>query len=224
VPPAAQEVVNPFKPFDRAAWEAHVQSALKASPEQLQRFGQQIGEVGLGRAADDLLRALDSGFDAAVRKSEAGDPTAALELAKVLGGTNDPVLSGHVRYHLARVFLDGDDPERAVEILGEYLEHNINRTPLDGEAAFFYAQALAEIPLPDYALPRLRAFLRWFPDASERFRSAAQQRLGELEQQQESRLHTLADGMKKVTRDLKKQKTDSRCRSSSRISSKNSTS
>lgn len=206
--PAAQEVQNPFQPFDRAAWEAHVQTALGATAEQVQRFGQQIAEVGISRAADDLLRSLVGDYHAAVEKSEDGDPTAALALAQVLGATKDPVLAGHVRYHLARVFLDGDDPDRAVEILNEYLQQNINRTPLDAEAAFFYAQALAEIPRPDYALPRFRAFLRWFPDASERFRATAQQRIGELEKQQDSRLHTLADGMKKVTRDLKKQKTD----------------
>jgi tetratricopeptide (TPR) repeat protein len=206
--PASQEVQNPFKPFDRAAWEAHVKATLGATDAQLQRFAQQVDEVGVSRAADDLLRALAADYDHAVKQSEAGDPKAALALAQVLAATKDAVLGGHVRYHLARVFLDGDDPDRAVEILNEYLQQNINRTPLDAEAAFFYAQALAEIPRPDYALPRFRAFLRWFPDASERFRATAQQRIGELERQQDSRLHTLADGMKKVTRDLKKQKTD----------------
>ena len=60
----------------------------------------------------------------------------------------------------------------------------------------------------DAAIPRFRAFLAWFPDASERLRSAAHQRLLELERQRESRLHMLADGMKKTSRDLRKQKTD----------------
>lgn len=200
-------VQNPFRPFDQKAFEAHVQQ-LGASVQQLLRFIAQVEELGAPRAADALLRSMFPDFDAAVLRAEQGDPVAALSLAQVLSNRSDPVLGGHVRYHLARVFLDGNDPERAVEILNEYLQQNINRTALDPEAAYFYAQALAEIPLPEHALPRFKAFLAWFPDASERFRTAAQQRIAELERQQDSRLHTLADGMKKVSRDLGKQKTD----------------
>src|SRR5262249_50811914 len=126
----AQEVQNPFKPFDRAAWEQHVKT-LGATDSQLQAFAPQVGELGLARAADNLRRSLDSAYDTAVKKSEAGDPTAALELARLLAATKDPVLGGHLRYHLARVFLDGDDPDQAVEILNGYLRENINQTPLD---------------------------------------------------------------------------------------------
>ena len=126
----------------------------------------------------------------------------------MLVNAKSPLLQAHVRYHLARLFLTGDDPEGAIEVLNEYISTNINCTPLDGEAAYFYAQSLAEIPMIDAAIPRFRAFLKWFPQASERLRSAAHQRILELEQQQESRLHMLADGMKKTTRDLRKQKTD----------------
>jgi tetratricopeptide (TPR) repeat protein len=202
--PTAQ---NPFTPFDRAKFEQMAQQ-LGAGPAMLQTFAANIAEVGLARAADDLLRTAVPPFDAAVKCHEAGDPAAALELTKVLASTGDPLLQAHVRYHLARVFLDSDDPERAVEVLNEYLQKNLNLSPLDGEAAFFYSQALAEIPRPDLALPRFRAFLQWFPEASERFRSAAHQQILELERQQESRLHQLADGMKRTTRDLRKQKTD----------------
>lgn len=202
-----QQVQNPFRPFDRAQFEAHVKQ-VGATETQLQQFAQQVEDLGAARAADALLRAMFTDFDAAVGKAENGDPTAALALAQVLTKRDDAVLGAHARYHLARVFLDGDDPERAVEVLNEYLQHNINRSALDGEAAFFYAQALAEIPMPEHALPRFKAFLAWFPEAGERFRSVAQQRIGEIERQQDSRLHTLADGMKKVGRDLRKQKTD----------------
>lgn len=202
-----QGVQNPFTPFDRAAFEAHVRKA-GANDQQMAAFAQQVGELGITRAADNLMRALHPTFHAAVERSEAGDPVAALALTQVLAATTDPVLQGHVRYHLARVFLDGDDPDRAVEVLNDYLKQNINKTPLDAEAAFFYSQALAEIPLPELAVPRFRAFLQWFPDASERFRAVAQQRIQELLNQQDSRLHLLADGMKKTKRDLRKQKTD----------------
>lgn len=205
--PPQQDVQSPFEPFDRATFEALAQK-LGATPAQLQAFAAQIGELGLTRAADNLIRATVPTFDAAVKLHEAGEPTAALELTKVLAGTTDSLLQAHVRYHLARVFLDSDDPERAVDVLNDYLRHNVNVSPLDAEAAFFYSQSLAEIPLPELAVPRFRAFLKWFPDASERFRSAAHQQILELERQQESRLHKLADGMKKTTRDLKKQKTD----------------
>lgn len=204
---APQDVQNPFKPFDRASFEAAVQK-LGATAEQMQAFGKQIDESGLARAADLLVRAAVPSFAAAVKLQEANDPTAALELTKVLAATTDPVLQAHVRYHLTQVFLDSDDPERAVEVLNEYLRQNINHSPLDAEAAFFYAHSLAEIPLADLAIPRFRAFLKWFPEASERFRSSAHQQILELERQQESRLHQLADGMKKTKRDLRKKKTD----------------
>lgn len=201
------EVKSPFTPFDRTKFEATAQR-LGATPEHLATFASQVAELGLSRAADDLLRAAVPTFDAAVKHHEENDPAAALELTKVLAATNEPVLRAHVRYHLARVFLDSDDPDRAVQVLNDYLRDDINVSPLDPEVAFFYSQALAEIPAPDHALPRFKAFLKWFPDASERLRSAAHQRILEIERQKESRLHQLADGMKKTTRDLKKQKTD----------------
>jgi hypothetical protein len=204
--PSAQGVKNPFQPFDPAALGVRMK-ALGATDEQWKAYGQQVAEVGATRAEDDLLRRLNPAFDAAVKKAEASDPTAALDLAKLLAD-KDPVLGAHVRYHMARVFLDSDDPDRAVDILNEYLKGNINHTALDPEVAFFYAQALSEVPLPEYAVPRFRAFLAWFPDASERFRSAAQQRIAEFTRQQDSQLHQLADNMKKVTRDLRRQKTD----------------
>ncbi|MFY9344902.1 MAG: hypothetical protein WAT39_20585 [Planctomycetota bacterium] len=204
VPPMA--VQNPFQPFDRAKFEAACKQ-LGATDAQLATFGTRIAEVGLARAADNLLRAAVPSFDAAVKLHEASNPAAAVELTKVMAATTDPVLGAHVRYHLARLFLDSDDPEHAIQTLNEYFQHNLNHSPLDAEAAFFYAQSLAEIPMLEAALPRFQAFLQWFPEASERFRSAAHQRIGEIERQQESRLHDLANGMKKTTRDLRKQRT-----------------
>jgi hypothetical protein len=207
VAPPVHATENPFRPFDRPAFEAAARQ-LGATDAQLAAFAGQIDELGLARAADTLLRSVAPAFDAAVKRHEAGDPAGALELTKVLAATDDRLLQAHVRYHLARLFLDNDDPEAAAEVLGAYLQQNVNRSPLDGEVAFFYSQALAELPRHDLALPRLKLFLQWFPDASERFRSAAHQRILEIEQQQESRLHQLADGMKKTRRDLKKQRTD----------------
>ena len=200
-------MVNPFQPFDLQAYEAQARE-LGATDAQIKTFAEEIEEYGVSRAADRLMRSVVPAFGEAVDLSEDADPKAALVLAQCLTETTNPTLAGHVRYHMARVFLDSDDPERTVEILNEYLQENTNRTPLDAEVAFFYAQALAEVPMPEHALPRFHAFLQWFPDASERFRATARQRIAELEMQQDSRLHVLADGMKKVTRDLRKQKTD----------------
>ena len=200
------QVVNPFTPFDRAKFEAAARE-LGATDALMQQFDADSGELGVARAADNLLRKVVPAYQAAVAAAEAGEPVAALELTKVLAGTESKLLQAHVRYHLARMFLDSDDPERAIEVLNAYLQQNLNISPLDGEAAYFYAQSLAEVPMIDAAIPRFRAFLQWFPEASERFRAAAHQRLLELERQQQSRLHQLADGMKKTTRDLKKEKT-----------------
>jgi tetratricopeptide (TPR) repeat protein len=205
VPPV--NVQSPFKPFDQAQFEKLAQE-LGATKQQIETFAEEVEEVGAARAADDLLRAAIPKFDAAVLAAEEAEPTAAIELTKLLVETKSPLLQAHLRYHLARLFLDSDDPERAIEVLNEYLQHNLNRSPLDGEAAYFYAQSLAEIPMIDAAIPRFNAFLSWFPTASERLRSAAHQRVLELEHQRESRLHMLADSMKKTSRDLRKKKTD----------------
>lgn len=208
MPPVHErEVQNPFQAFDQARFEKEAR-ALGANDEQLAAFRVDVDELGAARAADNLLRKVVPAFDQAVLAAEDADPKAALDLTKVLVETQSPLLQAHVRFHLARVFLDSDDPERSIEVLNEYLGKNINHSPLDGDAAYFYAQSLAEIPMVDAAIPRFRAFLQWFPEASERLRSAAHQRILELERQRESRLHMLADGMKKTSRDLRKQKTD----------------
>lgn len=201
------QVQNPFKPFDQATF-VNEAKAIGATAQQVEQFKTNIDEYGLARAADMLLRTAVPAFGEAVKMQEAVDPAAALQLTKLLAATEHPLMRAHLRYHLAEVFLDSDDPERAVDVLGEYIRQDINHSPLDAEAAFYYAQSLAEVPYPDLALPRFRAFLRWFPEASERFRSAAHQQILELERQQESRLHNLADRMKKTRRDLKKKKTD----------------
>ena len=200
-------VQNPFQPFDRARFEKAAR-ALGANDEQIAAFGVDLEEIGAARAADDLLRKARPKFDAALVLAEDADPKAALELTRLLVEAESPLLQAHLRYHLARLFLDSDDPERAIDVLNEYILKNINHSPLDGEAAYFYAQSLAEVPMIDAAIPRFQAFLEWFPEASERLRSAAHARIMELERQRESRLHMLADGMKKTTRDLRKQKTD----------------
>lgn len=207
LPVAAQATVqNPFHPFDRFRFEAACRR-LGADDEQMARFDRQGAEIGAARAADDLLRELVPAFGVAVRQHEHGDPEAAVALAQVIANAREPLLRAHARYHLARLFLDCDDPEPALQVLADYLQQDVNHSPLDAEAAFFYAQALAEMPLLEAALPRFRAFLQWFPHASERFRAAAHQRIGEIERQQQSRLHDLANGMKKTARDLKKQRT-----------------
>lgn len=197
---------NPFKPFDRAAFEAGAR-ALGATETQLQTFAKEIDELGAGRAGDRLMRALVPAFDRAASLREQGDPKAPMELAKVLAATDDRILQGHLRYHLARAILDGDDPERALEVLQSYLQQNANRTPLDDEVVYFFAHALAELPKADEAVPMFQAWLEWFPTASERYRATAHQRLNELRGQRDNPLHGLADGMKKVGRDLGKQRT-----------------
>lgn len=206
-PVASVQVESPFRPFDRAKFEKEARR-LGATDLQIKTFGEDLEEIGAARAADDLLRKVSDDFDKAVVATQEGEMKAALDLTKVLVASDSPLLQAHARFHLARLFLHEDDPERSIEILNEYLEQNINWSPLDGEAAYFYSQSLAEIPMVDAAIPRFRAFLEWFPEASERLRSAAYSRILELERQRESRLHNLADGMKKTTRDLRKQRTD----------------
>ncbi len=197
---------NPFKPFDQDRF-AKVACELGATKLQVKTFADEVKEIGASRAADNLLRKAVPAFDRAVLAADNQDPKAALQLAEVLINTKSSALQAHVRYHLGRLFLASDDPERAIDVLNEYLSTDLNHSALDEEAAFFYAQLLAEVPMIDAAIPRFRAFLAWFPNASEKQRSAAHQRILELEQQKQSRLHMLADSMKKTTRDLRKKKT-----------------
>jgi tetratricopeptide (TPR) repeat protein len=197
---------NPFKPFDRAAFEAHVAS-LGASEDQLQQFAKacEDGQADLG--ADALMRALVIDLEDAAKLGESGDPRGALALAKLVTSTQDVYVRAHARYHLGRVLLDGEDPEGATEVLRDYLRNDRNKTPLDAEAAFFFASALADVPMREHAVAAFTDYLELFPAAPERFRAVAQQRRAELEAQFESPLHDVADEMKRCERDIKKLRT-----------------
>jgi len=200
----AQEApASPFAAFDQQAFEAACAKA-GAAEGRLVEFRSEIGELGLGIAADNLMRDIHEAFGNAVDLSEEGDPRAALELTKVMSSTSDKILQGFARYHLARVFLDGDDPEGAVRVLDEFLQENSGVTPLDDEAVYFYASALAEVPSPKIAMEIFNAYLQWFPDAPERFRATAHQRLQELLLQDDIPLHGLADDMKWCERRIRK--------------------
>ena len=197
---------NPFKPFDRSAFEAHLK-AQGATDEQMAAFDAAIEEESLAVAADQILRGLFEAYDEAVGKAEDGDPEAALTLTKLLSSTKDMYLQGHIRYHLGRVFLDADDPEQAVRMFADYLRENRNHTPLDAEVVYFYAQSLAEEPDAVEAARVFQAFINYFPDAPERYRSSAVSIFAELESQLDSPLHEIADVMKGVERRIRKTNT-----------------
>lgn len=194
---------SPFRPFDAAAFEAHARG-LGASPEQIAAFSAELADGSAAVGADALLRALVADYAAAVELAEAGEPRAALALAEVLSETQDPYLRPHCRYHLGRVFLDGDDPERAAEVFAAYLRDDRNRTPLDGEVLYFYGHSLADVPDAARAAGVLQEFLRLFPDAPERYLASASQQLAEIADQQDSELHLIADTMKGVERRIRK--------------------
>jgi tetratricopeptide (TPR) repeat protein len=201
----AQDPQNPFRPFDRPAFLAHCER-LGASAEDLQRFAADAAEMSVAIAADELLQKLVPALGAAVAAALDADPKAAVSLSE-LGAGEDPYVRGHARYHLGRVFLDGDDPEAAAQVFADFLRQDRNRTPLDAEVAFFYATALADIPLAGHAIQAFTDYLELFPDAPERFRAVAMQRRAELETQLDDPLHGIADSMKGVERDLKKRRT-----------------
>lgn len=201
----AQDRENPFRPFDRDAFVRHAQQ-LGADDAALRQFEQTAEEISIAVAADELLQHVVPDFGAAVLLADDGDPRAALELAKLASG-DDLYVRAHARYHLGRVFLDADDPEAAVEVLADFLSEDRNRTPLDAEAAFFYASALADIPLPGYAIQAFADYLELFPSAPERYRAVAMQRRAELESQIDNPLHDIADVMKGVERDIRKART-----------------
>ena len=188
--------------FDLAAFEQHARG-LGATEEQLAALRAEIDQGFAGVGVDVTLRALVKDYDAAATLAEAGNPRAALQLASLLG-TGDPYVRGYGRYHLGRVFLDGDDPESAAEVFAEFLREDRNVTPLDGEVHYFYGHSLAEIPDAARAVPALRDFLERFPSAPDRYRASAAQQIAELEDQGESALHEIADTMKGVERRIRK--------------------
>lgn len=202
----SQEAVNPFRPFDRAAFESAAR-VLGASDEDIATFRSQCDAESEALASETLLRRVVTKYDLAVALAERGDPRAALELAALVSSNGNRVVTAHARYHLGRVFLDGNDPEKAAETFAELLRQDRNLTALDAEAAFFYASALADIPVPGSAARAFGDYLSLFPSAPERFRAVAAQRRAELEDQFQNPLHEIADDMKRVGREIDKTRT-----------------
>jgi tetratricopeptide (TPR) repeat protein len=191
-----------YRPFDPEGF-ARAMAQAGAKAEAIDAFRKDAAEAA-GPAADALLRAVYRDYDAAARAAEEGKPEAALQLAKVVAGAQDPYLRAHARYQLGRVFLDADEPAQAAQVLQDYLKDDTNRTPLDAEAAWFYSDALGRVPLVEEAIQNFRAFLKLFPNAPERFLVGAKRALADLEMRQESALHGLADSMKDVERRIRK--------------------
>ena len=202
-PSAVRRQPRLFKAFDQAAFETHMRTEHGVTDAQLAQFRKDVEEESTKHAVDELLRQKFKAYKAAAELAEDDDPRAALELAKVLEGNLDPYVRAYSRYHLARVFLGADDPERAAVILAEFVDKDVNKTPLDAEIIYFYGNALAKIPEREQAIRFFDAFLREFPDAPERLRSSAAQIKAELEQQ-EGVLHDISDIMKWAERKIRK--------------------
>lgn len=192
-----------FEPFDQAAFEKHMRSTQGATEAQIVQFRKNVEEESAKHAVDGLLRQTFKDYKAAAEMAEDDNPKAALELAKVVQASKDPYLQAYARYHLARVFLGADDPEQAAVILAEFVDKDVNKTPLDSEVIYFYGNALALIPEREQAMRFFSAFLREFPEAPERLRSSAAQIKAELEQQ-EGVLHDISDIMKWAERKIRK--------------------
>lgn len=204
-PLRAQVEDPPFRPFDVAAFETHARQ-LGAGDEKIAAFRAAAEDSSFAIAADELLQELVPAFGAAAGSAFDGDPSAVVDLAKLLAG-EDLYLRAHARYHLGRALLDGDDPDGAAQVFADFLQQDRNRTPLDAEVAFFYASSLADVPMPGHAAQAFQDYLRLFPTAPERFRAVALQRAAELQTQLDDPLHQLADAMKGVERDLRKSRT-----------------
>jgi len=200
--PAQDDTPNPFRPFDREAFVKAIQAA-GATDAQVQRFHAQAAEESAGAAAEELLRAVFPKYAAALAELEGADPRGVLSLAALIAESQQPHVRAHARYWLGRAFLDVDDPEGAVEVFTEYLRHDRNVSPFDGEVVFFYGSALARVPEREAAAGVLREFVQLFPDAPERYRASAAQLIAELESKINP-LHEIADTMGGVERRIRK--------------------
>lgn len=194
-----------FKPFDQAKFEKHMKD-LGATDRQIASFQKNVEEESAKHAVDDLLLASFKDYRDAIEIAEKDDPRGALELTKVLEGNKDPYVVAYARHHLAQFFLRSDDPEQAAVILSDFVQKDLNVTPLDSEVIYFYGSALAMIPDRERAVRFFAAFLREFPNAPERLRSSAAQIKAELEQQ-EGMLHDISDVMRFCQRRIRKTST-----------------
>lgn len=194
-----------FQKFDQAKFEKHM-LAQGATDRQIASFRKGVEEESAKHAVDDLLLANFKDYRDAMKLAEKEDPRAPIALTKVVDGNKDPYVNAYARYQLAQFFLASDDPEQAAKILSEFVDKNLNVTPLDSQAIYFYGSALAMIPDRERAAAFFAAFLREFPDAPERLRSSAAQIKAELEQQ-EGMLHDISDIMRFCERKIRKTST-----------------
>ncbi len=196
------------KQIPRFSHEAFVKwmKARKADSSVLESFEKEWGMGSDSRITDRAVRGIDKDYAKATKMADAGDPKGALELVRVLATSKDAVVQAHARYMLARVLLDEDDPEGAVEVLSDFIRKNRGLTVLDAEAAFYLGYSLSLIPEVGEAIINLDLFLQLYPDAPERYRANAHDLLAELKAQWDSPLHQIADEMKSVERSLKKNK------------------
>jgi tetratricopeptide (TPR) repeat protein len=194
-----------FKPFDQPKFEKHMQ-ALGVTERQIASFRKNVEDESSKHAVDDLLMSTFKDYRDAVALAEKADPRAAIELTKVIEGNKDPYVNAYARFQLSRFFLNSDDPEQASAILSEFVDKNLNVSPLDSEVIYFYGSALAMIPEREQAVNFFAAFLREFPNAPERLRSSAAQIKAELEQQ-EGMLHDISDIMRFCERKIRKTST-----------------
>ena len=203
--PAKAEPAKSARRFDAKAFAAYAQQK-GASAELIAAFEKEP-QAG---TADTLMRAIHPGYGAAVTLAESGSPEAAVKLAQVLAGAgSDLRLEAHARYHLGRAFLDRDDPEHALAILGPFVERCLGQSALDAEACYFLAHALVQVPDPERAKLALQTFLasysgRGTGEAPERYLASAKQMLAELEGQADNPLHGIADTMKNCERHIKR--------------------
>ena len=204
-PATDESKVLVFKPFDRAKFEKHMQ-ALGVTERQIASFRKNVEDESAKHAVDDLLMTTFKDYRDAVALADKADPRAAIELTKVIEGNTDPYVNAYARFQLSRFFLNSDDPEQASAILSEFVDKNLNLTPLDSEVIYFYGSALAMIPDREKATAFFAAFLREFPNAPERLRSSAAQIKAELEQQ-EGMLHDISDIMRFCERKIRKTST-----------------
>ncbi|MEM7199877.1 MAG: hypothetical protein AAF628_06405 [Planctomycetota bacterium] len=191
----------PSAPFDAEAFRRHLVE-LGAGDEALARLAAAPRD---GATAESALRQLVEPLDRAIRLAEAGQPRAALALAELVAGTEDPWVRAHARYHLARVFVDGNDPDHAVQVLADFLREDRGRTPLDAEVLYFYGHALAGVPNLKAAKEALHGMLSAFPEAPAELRAAATKELAELEAR-DGPLHEIADAMRGI--ELRIRRTD----------------
>ncbi len=146
-------------------------------------------------AMTDAVIALHPAFGEAMQRMGDESLDAAIAALKPLAQADDPYLSAHARYFLARAFSMQQRYELALPLAQELVSSQPGRTLYLGEALFLLGAAQEHTLQRDQAIETLQMFVRAYPDAPERLWVGARHLLDELRYMEPGTIADVSDRM-----------------------------